>query len=228
MNPLNLKNNRGIEYESEVKDFIDNIPEGEVFYDLGACVGGFSLYALYKNLKVISFEVDEVNYDGMIENYNNNLKYFNLKHYFESFNIGISDKEGELILRIGQPETGGHWKTLDTPYYSASDKIIKYQNESINYKDRLVKVNSLDNIIKEYNLFPPTYMKIDIDGSEYAFILGAQESLKNCKSLIFELQTDNEYFLEINKILLDLGFKETYRSTHDLGIPNLHNIIYSK
>ena len=32
-------------YETEVLDFIDEIGEGQVLYDLGACEGRFALYA---------------------------------------------------------------------------------------------------------------------------------------------------------------------------------------
>jgi len=216
-----LKYAPGIDYEEEVLEFIKNIPEGGVFYDLGACVGGFSLLALLRNLKVIAFEVDENNYDGLLENYKNNLEYFPKDHYFKHFQIGIADKKGTANLRVGQPEIGGHWKTLDTEYYSASDNIIHGSLREVN-------IDSLDNLIKEKKLPTPEYIKIDIDGSEYAFILGAKKSLKKCKSLIIELQIDNKFYPEINETLLKLGFKETFRSTKDLGVPCLHNIIYSK
>jgi FkbM family methyltransferase len=203
---LILENAYGLEEETEVYEYIDSLPPGGVFYDLGACVGGFSLYACSKGLKTVSFEVDEENYLGMISNYNLNKKLFSSDHYFNPIQIGIADKKGKTFLRIGQPWVGGHHKTLDLEEYCASSGIIGEDK-------REVEVNSLDNIIIEMNLPFPDYMKVDIDGSEYSFIKGAKKTLSRVKSIIIELLSEEEvYFPKIIQELKDLGLEEIERA----------------
>ena len=163
------------------------------------------MYACYKRLKTVSFEVDEENYLGMISNYNLNKKLFSPDHYFNPIQIGIADKKGKTFLRIGQHWVGGHHKTLDLEEYCASSGIIGEDK-------REVEVNSLDNIIIEMNLPFPDYMKVDIDGSEYSFIKGAKKTLSGVKSIIIELLSEEKvYFPKIIQELKNLGLEEIER-----------------
>ena len=157
-----------------------------------------------------------------MENYRLNKDNFSENHYFKSFNIGIADKKRKVILRIGQPEIGGHHKTLDLQEDDCADTII------IGNSLREVEVNSIDEVIEEYNLPYPNYLKIDIDGSEYAFVKGASKVLSYCTSLIIEIDVYHRLFPKILEILEYHGLKETFRSNKDLGAPGLFNIIYSK
>lgn len=201
---LELAEARGLEAEPEVTEFIESLPNGSVIYDLGACVGGFSMIALVQGLKVVAFEVDNANYGGLLKNYELNRTKFNPNHYFKSIQIGVADHKGKLMLRVGQPEIGGHHKTLAVKDYCASEYII-----GGNFGE--VDVNTLDNLIKEYNLPFPEYLKVDIDGSEYAFIQGAKDTLSKIKSMIIELTTENEYYPKIVQDLNDLGLYEVNR-----------------
>src|ERR1700744_4323948 len=51
------------EIEPELLDLIDGMPEHTVFYDLGASIGLFSLYAaLQRQARVYAFEAEAQNY----------------------------------------------------------------------------------------------------------------------------------------------------------------------
>jgi len=171
-----------------VKEYVMSLNEGETFYDLGSCVGTYGILAYSRGLKVCCFEVDKVNFTALNENFFWNFGY---KDDFKSFNIGIADKKGELELRIGQPEVGGHHKTL------ALNSFCGHPSAAQHHIVTKVEVNTLDNLIKEYNLPTPTHLKVDIDGSEYAFLQGAHESLSAAKTIIIELFEPNEYFQKI-------------------------------
>ena len=175
-----------------VKEYVMSLPKGETFYDLGSCVGTYGILAYSKGLKVCCFEVDKVNFDALNENAFWNFGY---EDNFKTFNIGIADKKGELVLRIGQPEIGGHHKTL------ALDSFCGHPIAAQHHLTTTVKVDTLDNLIVEYNLPTPDHIKIDIDGSEYAFLAGANKSLSSAKSIIIELYKHNEYFQKIMDIL---------------------------
>jgi len=175
-----------------VKEYIYSLKKGDVFYDLGACVGTYSLLAYYQGCEVVAFEVDKVNYEAMKENFFLN---FGFEDNFHHFNIGIADKKGELKLKIGQPEIGGHHKTLDLEDFCGHPMAIEELTHT------MVPVNGLDNLINENELPIPQHIKIDIDGSEYAFLLGAEKSLRYAQSIIIELYEENKYFQKILDIL---------------------------
>jgi FkbM family methyltransferase len=188
-----------------VKEYVMSLPKGETFYDLGSCVGTYGILAYSKGLNICCFEVDKVNFDALNENIFWNFGY---EHNIKTFNIGIADKKGELELRIGQPEIGGHHKTL------ALDSFCGHPNAAQHHIVEKVKIDTLDNIIKEHNLPIPDHIKIDIDGSEYAFLKGANQSLSSAKSIIIELYEYNEYFQKIIDILeKEYKFKLIKQST---------------
>jgi FkbM family methyltransferase len=206
-------------YETEVLDYIDSIKEGEVFYDVGACLGYFSLYAAQKKLEVFSFEVDPQNYFAL----SNNTK----KNNFEGriFNVGISDgSQTEQYLFCGQPWFGGHHKTLETKNFVGHPDI---QNK--NYKKIKVKVKDLDSFIIDNNLPYPNHIKVDVDGSEYDFIKGASVTLQKSKTIMIELYKNSDKYEEIINTLKFYGF-EIFREK-EIAQPNcvgLFNIWFEK
>lgn len=171
-----------------VKEYVMSLNKGETFYDLGSCVGTYGILAYSRGLKAYCFEVDKVNFTALNENFFWNFGY---EDTFKAFNIGIADKKGKLELRIGQPEIGGHHKTL------ALDSFCGHPSAAQHHLTTTVEVDSLDNLILEHNLSSPDHIKIDIDGSEYAFLSGATKSLLLAKSIIIELYEYNEYFQKI-------------------------------
>jgi len=214
-----------LEQENDlVKEYVESIPKFSNFYDLGACVGTYSILAFSKEINTFCFEVDKVNYDALVENIDNyvidNLDKENYSD-LDSFNIGISDKEGEIELRIGQPEIGGHHKTLNL------DSFCGHPNAKEHNKIVKVQVDSLDNLIKKHQLPNPDHIKVDIDGSEYAFILGAKESLSKAKSIIIELYDQSEYFNKIVEILEKDHMFKLYKTGIDLE-PGLRDYWFKK
>lgn len=184
--------------EQEILDYIDKIPKKEVFYDLGSCVGYFTLYGAVKGLNVYSFEVDPTNYEGLCKN----IDFNNLKDKINCYNIGIADGDMRQIpLFVGQDKVGGHHKTLDINNFSAAENI---RNEK--YKKIDVNVISLDKFIEKEKIPYPQHLKVDIDGSEYDFLKGATKTLKNAKSMIIELEESNKLFNEIMKIITNNNF----------------------
>lgn len=201
--------------EDSIKEYIDQNSPG-VFYDLGANLGWFSLYAGSQGHQVYSFEVAEANFSGLKENLEANPHLTNI----EIFNIGIADKKRRVKLRCESTEIGHH-KTLELDNFSASSQIISYNHVTE------IDVDSLDNIIEEKGLPYPDYLKVDIDGSEYAFLLGSPKVLSNCKSMVIELCTTSDFYEECVEILEGNGFN-LIKTYHIPGESGLDNFVYSK
>lgn len=203
--------------EDNIKEYIDSISNDKVFYDLGANLGWFALYAANKGLTTYAFEVDKSNFQGLTENLNNNP---HLNNIF-TFNKGIADKKQIVNLRIRDPRIGAHHKTLDLPDYCGQPNIINSNHIEV------VEVDSLDNIIEENNLPFPDHLKVDIDGSEYAFIMGSPKVLSYAQSLVIELVTNNDYYDKIISILEDNNF--ILSTIYDIpNEKNLKNIVFTK
>lgn len=182
--------------EDSIKEYIEQNPPG-IFYDLGANLGWFSLFAGNMGHEVYAFEVDEANFFGLEENVKANPEIPNL----HIFNIGIADKKRKVKLRCNNTEIGGHHKTLELDNFNAVSGIISYKHVTE------IEVDSLDNIIEEIGLPFPDYLKVDIDGSEYAFLLGSPKVLAHCKSMVIELCPSTDFYNECVRILEDSGFK---------------------
>ena len=203
-------------YETENLDFIDNMEENSVLYDLGACEGRFSIYAAAKGYKIVSFEPEANNFSVL----KSNIEINSFEKKITPLKLGIGEKLGELTMQIGQPWPGGH------------QKVIKHNHirEDLNFDfkdEQMVKVIDLDSAIESENLPFPNYLKIDIDGSEVPFIKGAEKTLrdKRVKGVIFELDINDSMFNDINNTLKECGWNESERYQVP-NEPTLFNIIF--
>jgi FkbM family methyltransferase len=206
-------------YETENLDFIDNINQEEVIYDLGACEGRFSIYAALKGIRVISFEPEEKNFYVLSQN----IKLNDIgEERLQAFNYGVGEKNGKAIIKIGQPWEGGHQKVVEHGDIRNDLNFNFIANQSIN-------LISIDKFVEEGHCPPPNYLKVDIDGSEMPFLLGAKTTLKrkDLKGIIFELNYIDPNFTNIICILNENGFVEQQRFNVP-NEPNLYNIIFIK
>lgn len=197
------------QYEPQVVDYIDSLPPGSVFYDLGACVGFFSLYAAAKNHRVFAFEIEAKNFAALQRNIAAS------RSTVRAFQVGVSDGSSQWAeLRIGQDKAGGHHKTLVLDEFAGPANIVKQE-----YAVERVRVGGLDQLIREFKLPQPNHMKIDIDGSEVVFLRGAGQTLASdeLQSLMFELYEESQYYEQIVRQLTGFGFKMTAR--HPINQP---------
>lgn len=219
-----LASNRSLElcsqmnYETENLDFIDDATAGDVFYDLGACEGRFSTYAALKKLKVYSFEPESRNHAALQEN----LKLNHLDGTsITAFRMAVGNVNGPATMDVGQPWEGGHHKVVDT---GSKQELIFEPVEK-----QTIEVIRLDDFIKAKELPLPSYVKVDVDGSEVEFIEGAANTLADSgvKGVLFELDIESAKFPVVMNKLASFGFTEVSRHI----IPNektLYNIRFRK
>ncbi|GGB08576.1 FkbM family methyltransferase [Puia dinghuensis] len=205
-------------YETENLDFIDEMTPGEVMFDLGACEGRFSIYASKKGIKCYSFEPETNNFEALLQN----LALNDIKDELKPFKLAIGKENGSAKLKIGQPWAGGHQKVVEQQE-TREDLRFDFKEEQV------IDVVSLDRFLEDHQIACPDYLKVDIDGSEMAFLQGAQATLKNTglKSIIFELEINDKNFQYIMDNLAENGFREKAR----FQVPNepfLFNIIFTR
>ena len=196
--------------EPETLNWIDsfqpNNSENMVFWDIGANIGLYSIYAAvkFKDIEIISFEPSTSNTRTLSRNISIN----NLENKISIFPLALSDKENIISY-------------FNETRFSEGSSISNF-NSDIDYRGEIVKENqiknkynlfgtSIDNLILNKILKVPNYIKIDVDGIEHLILKGAENLLKNknLKELSIEMNpTYVKQYEFINNIMEENNFKK--------------------
>jgi len=199
---LRLWAERMEDIEPEILDWIDDFESGAVLYDLGASIGLFSIYAAIKAAaRVVAFEPEAQNFATMELNHYLNRE--RLHHPLVALNLALSNMAGLGWIYCRFYGAGEHVKILD--HSETRDTKERFRPE---HAQAVIK-QPLDKVVSEFNLPPPRYIKIDVDGSELEVLLGAAKTLANpcVKSVFIELcKLEGGGAAEAN-ILERLGFQ---------------------
>lgn len=177
-------------------EWLDSFEKDDIFVDIGANMGVYTLWAAKKNnIKTYAFEPESQNYALLIQNI-----YFNkVSDKVKAFNLAISNKigTGELNLTNFMPGSSCH----------QFDSILDYDGNPMEYifKQSCFSL-TLDYLVQNNFIEQPTHIKIDVDGLEPNIILGSLSTLQNVKSLLIEVNKRLESHQQMIKILNALGF----------------------
>lgn len=158
------------EIEPELLDMIDAMPAGSVFYDIGASIGLFSLYAAKRrNARIVAFEAEAQNYATL--ELNHWLNRSQLAEPMTALNLALSDTAGLGHIHARSYGAGEHGKILDQAI--SQDTKESFQAAHVQSVLKL----PLDQVVSVCGLPAPNVMKIDVDGAEAAVLRGAQRTL---------------------------------------------------
>lgn len=185
--------------EPELLDWIDGFETESVFFDLGASIGHFSIYAaMRRRAYVTCFEPEAQNFATLELNH-----FFNrarLPHPLQVLNIAVSNAKAIGSIVVGQYGAGEHQKMLSAFSRSSSESGATSHRQA-------VLCYPLDVLRAEFGLPQPRYVKIDVDGSEHAVVEGAHATLahQDCRELFIELDENEEGTDETQALIADLG-----------------------
>ncbi|GAB4544486.1 MAG: FkbM family methyltransferase [Pleurocapsa sp.] len=191
-------------YEMPIQNiFTQHLNPGDVFYDIGANVGFFTVIAakLVGNTgKVYSFEPGEGNAKSV--RHNAALNNFTQVKVIEKA-VSHTPGEGQLLLA---KYSGGHaLATADAPPDLAG-KVT-------------VDIVSIDDLIAKQEIAPPNFVKVDVEGAELDVLRGMKETIKTYKpTIIYEVDDGDRSayerkYQELASFLQSFGYKVT--STED-------------
>ena len=188
------------EKEPEMLDWLDeNLLEGDVFFDVGANVGIYSIYAALRKPTAIiyAFEPEYSNLHQLKMNIINN----DLLKNVIPFAIAISDQTGVSYLHIQEFTPGGALST------EQRGSINKTYGKDVVWKEGIV-TSTLDYISDKVDI-QPNLIKIDVDGNELKILNGGRKVFSNNKlrSIIIEMIENLPNYSGIKKYLNDQGFK---------------------
>ena len=194
------------EKEPETLNWISNFDKKEpfTFMDIGSNVGIYSIYncIINKNSNVLSIEPSMQNLSILSRN-------ISLNNFQEKINIlpiGLTNKKkGFFLMQETSLYEGGALNSFGEKFdFEGNDITNKIMNSYSTFG------MSLDELINEFNINIPKYIKIDVDGIEHLILDGARDLLSNnkLKSVLVEI---NENFIDqtqkVNEIMKNTGFK---------------------
>jgi FkbM family methyltransferase len=176
--------------------FVDKLQVGDVVWDIGAHVGVYSLLAqgvVGQTGKVYAFEPEPRTYRLLGKNCQlNGVSNIGL------LPMALGDEDGEAMLYTD-------WR--------AGLGIHKLFYETrLQKRGKAVTVHRGDTLIKNKTAFPPTVVKVDVEGWEYAVLRGMTSALSHCRLLLIEVHPQNLQQLgrsveDVRAIVSGLGFE---------------------
>ena len=183
--------------EPETLEWIDELSEDTVLWDIGANIGLYSLYAAARKpgCTILAFEPEPSNYFVLYRNLDLN----NLFSRVHSFPLAFSLKSeiGTFFLSDSQPGAALH--SLGSENTHAPDPSSR--NTSM-------LCMSVDDFIHRYNPPFPNAIKIDVDGVERDILEGAGNTLRDprMRSVSIEIDESDDPSAQIVQLLEAAGF----------------------
>lgn len=191
---IHMSNNHELNSEEKyITKIIENIGEGDVFYDIGANIGIYSYFLANSGANVFAFEPSPRPFEYLTKNAEFNEP-------ISANQIAISDIDGEVEFLVDESDVFGRMSSLN----SSSDDVI--------YNKIQVESRRLDSLVLESDFPKPDLLKIDVEGAE-ADVLAGLSRLPTLPRSIFceihyhrlsEFSSSGE---EIYDVLRDSGYQ---------------------
>jgi FkbM family methyltransferase len=161
----------------------NNVREGTVFYDIGANVGLYSLYAAKRapGVRVYSFEPHKINFATLVENILLNA----LGERVHPMAIALGDATGYFHLNYNSMDSGTSMSQLGHSSLPGNREFTPKLRE-------LVHAVTLDSLVESGQIPAPDVIKVDVDGNEMKILAGMKRLLasdRGPRSLQVEINT---------------------------------------
>ena len=188
-------------YEEQAKnELYTMLKDGEVFYDIGANIGLYTIFLAYKNpnIKSFCFEPDPLAFECL----SSTLSSFK-SDQIKLFKKAIGHKDERLKLFKSSKNDGGHSLCL------AEDEAHR-ESFSSSYSE--VEVVNLDGFWEREKFALPNVIKIDVEGFELEVLKGMKEILRKSRPVLL-VEANNQDLSERGELwsffnsYLDIGIK---------------------
>jgi FkbM family methyltransferase len=173
-----------LEKEPGTIAWIDSFEPGAVFWDVGANVGVYSLYAAVAlGCRVVAFEPGAANYHAL--NCNIRLNRF-LDGQIQALCICLGDATRASFLYMQDSDIGGALHSFGEPR--------DYKGETFTPSSMQGSLSvTIDELVGRFGLALPAHIKIDVDGTECQVINGGRETFRDrrVRSVLVEVDMND-------------------------------------
>ena len=199
--------------EPETIDWIDRFEAPCIFWDIGANIGTYSLYAaLRPGVSVLAFEPAPASYAALCRNVEENRR----GEQIQAFCLALGGRTQLGSLNMSATHAGNSFNSFESTQDCFGRPLdIKFRQSMIGF--------SIDEFRRQFAIAPPNYLKIDVDGVEDQILAGAAETLADpaLRSVLVELEdADTERNARIVEPLERAGFFLSLRGSNQAGSAN--------
>jgi FkbM family methyltransferase len=198
--------------EPTTVSWLESLVSGDVLYDIGANVGAYSLIAATKvgpTGRVVAFEPSYATFAHLCDN------------------IVLNDVQ-DIIVPVPVP-LGGETTLATFNYHklvpgharhAIGDDAEDARGDTPVYRQPVL-LTRLDDLVAQFALPAPRFIKIDVDGAEAGVLRGARETLAQRSLHELMIEVDVENTAVVTELLAAAGFRlaDRYDRTRDNGTP---------
>lgn len=184
--------------EPDTVEWLAGFAPTDVFIDIGANVGMYSILAAkLRGCPVYAFEPEAQNFAVL----NRNILANNLSGQVVAFPIALYDRMRVDRLFNNSAEAGNS-------HNSFSERVDMHLQPTTHRFEQGAVSLSLDELIEQGAVPPPTHVKIDVDGLEHKIVAGMAKALSmpGLRSVLIELNTNVVEHRDIISIMAAAGF----------------------
>ena len=159
-------------------EWLNALGPADVLADVGANVGMYSVWAAaQRGARVYAFEPESQNYALL----NRNIALNGLQDRVRAFCLALSDRPGVSALHVSDLAAGGSLHS----YGEAVDFRLAPMQAA--FAQGCVAA-TLDALVAEGAVEPPTHLKIDVDGLEHRVFAGARATIRDRRLRLVQVE----------------------------------------
>jgi FkbM family methyltransferase len=218
---LSIRRAGACKKEPETVAWIEEfIKPGDVFYDIGANVGAYSLVAskfLQDHVTVYALEPSFSTYNQLCQN----ILLNDCQRSIFPFMMALNEATGIVEFEYHSLDAG------DAEHRLLSNLTDSQPTSKTVFRQKLLGY-SLDDLISRFGFLQPTHIKLDVDGAEFAVLRGASRTIRHdaLRSILVEVRRENNMAEQVEDYLRSMNFKLT--AMHDRGNGVVWNYIFKK
>lgn len=195
-------------YEPHVAQLIEDLLQpGDIFYDIGANAGYFTLVGAKKVMpsgKVFAFEPVPFNATVIKKQ----IQLNGLQEYCVVKPLAVSNCSKTVLFTVPQRNANAHIASIDAPNVNADGEQIE------------VKTVTLDEFVQVHPF--PTLIKMDIEGAEVVALEGAETLLSDSNAPIMLISTHSEQLdRNVKQLLSEYGYTI-------INLPGFEQMVYAR
>lgn len=184
--------------EPDTIEWIRGFQPGEVFVDIGANVGMYTIWAAKtRGVRTFAFEPESQNYALLCRNIVMN----GLSGSVVAYCLALAEKSDYSLLHLSEFQTGGSC-------HSFGEKVdFQLQHHEFALAQGCVG-STLDTLVAKGAVPMPDHIKIDVDGLEHKVLAGSRAVLADpaLKSVLVEINTNLQLHRQIVADMQAMGF----------------------